>query len=217
MLEMLSLPFMQRAFVAGIVVSVLLGWIGVFVTSRRMSFIGDGIAHASLAAVAFAILIGAAPLPIALIFGVCTAIALFILEKKTNISSDTAIGILFAGGIALGVLLLQFHEGYVPELISFLFGNILAVQNMDLAIVVGMGMVIFSALFAFRQQLTFVTIDPQGAQIAGIKSHRFELALYVLTAVSVILSIKLVGIVLVSALLVLPSAITKGFSKSFTQ
>ncbi|USN53348.1 MAG: metal ABC transporter permease [Candidatus Nomurabacteria bacterium] len=215
MFEIFTFPFMQRALVVGVTSAALLGWMGVYVISRHLSFIGDGIAHASLAAIAVAVLLGWAPLPVALVFSIVLAVILFLMEKKTNISRDTAIGILFVVGMALGIILLQFHQGYVPELISFLFGNILAIRTIDLSIVLILGACIGALLFVYRKQLTFITVDAEGAQLAGVNRNFFELLLYILTALTVVLSIKVVGIVLVSALLVIPSAISKSFAKSF--
>ena len=204
MFEILTLPFMQRALLGGAVVSLILGWLGVFITSRNMSFIGAGIAHASLGSIALAIVLGWTPLPVALILSVFLAVALYWLDQKTNVSRDTAIGIIFAAGMALGILLLQYHEGYVPELVGFLFGNILAVKTLDLWLVVAVGGAVLFLLSWFWRQLTFTTVDAEGAQLAGVNRSAIDLLMYVLTAVSVVLSIKLVGIVLVSALLVLP-------------
>lgn len=215
MFEILTYPFMQRALIAGIISGVLLGWIGVFVTSRQMSFIGDGIAHASLAAIALAILLGWSPLPIAIIFAILAAIVLYIIDQYTSISQDAAIGILFTAGLALGVVLLQFHDGYVPDLVSFLFGNILAVQTSDLITISIVAVIISLLLAANLRQFLFITVDPEGASLTGIRNNLIELALYIITAVAVVLSVKIIGIVLVSGLLIIPSATTKGFVKSF--
>ncbi len=215
MFEILTFPFMQRALAAGLISAVLLGWIGVFVTSKKMSFIGDGVAHASLAAVAFAILFGLAPLPVALIFGVLFSVLLYTIQKKTVLSQDTVIGMLFVTGMALGILLLQFHDGYVPELVSYLFGNILSVRPPDLLIMVFIGLAVFAALVLFRRAFTFIAVDPEGAELSGMNRTRMELLLYIVVSIAVILSIKLIGVVLVSALLITPSAIGKTIAWSF--
>lgn len=217
LLEMLQLPFMQRAFLAGSVVAVLLGWIGVYVVTRRMSFVGDGVAHASLAAVALAIVVGWAPLPTALVFSLMLGAALFLLERHTTLSSDAAIGLVFTFGMALGVILLQYHEGYVPELMSFLFGSILAVTANNVLTILVLGAVMLLILFWKRKEFTFLSIDQDGAQLAGISRNRTDLLFYMMVAASVVLAIKLVGVVLVSALLIIPSSTAKIFATSFTQ
>jgi ABC-type Mn2+/Zn2+ transport system permease subunit len=215
--EFLQFAFMQRALVGGVLVALVLGWIGVYATSRNMSFVGEGVAHASLAAIAFALLVGWSPMPAAIIFGVLLACILYVLDTKTSISRDTAIGVIFSSGMALGVLLLQFNEGYVPELMSFLFGSILSITNADLVVVSLAASSMIGILFFLRKQLLFLTVDPEGAYLSGMNKQSIELLLYILTAVSVVVSSKLVGIVLVSGLLVLPSAIAKAYAKSFSQ
>ncbi len=204
MLELFTYPFMQRAFAAGGITALLLGALGVYIVSRRMSFLGDGLAHASLAGVALAILFGWAPLPVTLVFSILLAFVLYFFEEKAQIASDMAIGIIFTTGMAIGVILLHFYPGYQPELVSYLFGNILAVTNTDLAIIAGVGAVVLASLFFFSKRLTFVTFDPEGAYLAGLRSSLYVLLLYVFTAVAIVLSIRLLGIVLVSALLILP-------------
>lgn len=217
MIEILSYPFMQRAFLAGVIIAILLGWLGVYAITRKMSFVGDGVAHASLAAVALAILFGWSPLPVALIASVIIAIAIHLLGKTDTISHDTSIGVIFVAGMALGIILLQFYEGYVPELISYLFGNLLAIRTADVYIMGVVGGCIFAILLLLRRQFIFLTLDPEGAAMSGIKRSPLELLLTILIAITVVLSIKVVGIVLVSGLLILPSTVGKMLSRSFAQ
>lgn len=216
-MEIFSYPFMQRAFIAGIVIAVLLGWLGVYTISRKMSFVGDGVAHASLAAVALAILFGWSPLPVALIASVFIATAIHVLQKTRTISHDTAIGVIFVAGMALGIVLLQFYDGYVPELVSYLFGNMLAIRSIDVLIISLVGAVIFAFLLLLRRQFIFLTIDRDGAVLHGINRDMLDLLLTILIAMTVVLSIKVVGIVLVSGLLILPSTVGKMLARSFAQ
>jgi len=215
MLEALQYPFMIRALVSGIFIAILLGWLGTFVVTRKMSLIGDGIAHASLAGIAFALLLGWAPIPVAIILSIIIAIFIYFLEKKTKISSDMAIAVVFTTGMAIGIILLHFYQGYQPELVSYLFGNILTINTYDLWNIIFVGSIILICLFIFYRKILFSTFDPIGAYLSGIKPWIYDLVLYISTAVAIILSIKLIGIILVSALLVTPSAIAKLFSKSF--
>jgi ABC-type Mn2+/Zn2+ transport system permease subunit len=180
MLEILQYAFMQRAIIAGIVLACLLAWLGVFVIMRKMSFFSDGIAHASLAGVAVGVVAGIHPLTTALIFSVIFSIVIYSLEKKTTLSSDAIIGILFTSGMAFGVVLISFKSGYQPDLVGFLFGNILAIRTADLAVI--------------------------SALSAGIMAF---------LAVSVVLGLKILGIILVSALLIIPASTAKLVSKSF--
>lgn len=215
MLEVLQYPFMIRALISGIFVAVLLGWLGTFVVTRKMSLIGDGIAHASLAGIALALLLGWAPIPVTVIFSIFIAAFIYFLEKKTKISSDMAIAVMFTTGMAIGIILLHFYQGYQPELVSYLFGNILTINTYDLWNIIAAGSVILAGLFIFYRKILFSTFDPVGAYLSGIRPWIYDLILYISTAVAIILSIKLIGIILVSALLVTPSAIAKLFSRSF--
>lgn len=206
---------MQRAFIAGLMIAILLGWLGVYAIARKMSFVGDGVAHASLAAVALAILCGWSPLPVALIASVFIGAAIHFLGRSKNVSQDTAIGVIFVAGMAIGIVLLQFYDGYVPELMSYLFGNMLAIRKADVSTIFLVGMAILAILFTLRRQFIFLTVDPEGAVLHGIHRNSYDLLLTILIAVTVVLSIKIVGIVLVSGLLILPSSVGKMIATSF--
>lgn len=213
--EIFLYSFMIRAMVSGVFIAILLGWLGVFVVTRRMSLIGDGIAHASLAGIALALLLGWAPIPVAIVSSIIIASLIYFLEKKTKISSDMAIAMIFSTGMAIGIIILHFYQGYQPELISYLFGNILTINSFDMWNILITGLIILVFLATFYRKILFSTFDPIGAYLTGIKPWIYDLALYISVAIAIILSIKLVGIILVSALLVTPSAIAKLFAKSF--
>lgn len=213
--EMFQFPFMQRAFIAGIILAVVLAWLGVFVTTRKMSFAGDGIAHASLAAVAVAILFGWAPLPTALLFSLVLGAILFYMNRYTTLSTDSAIGIVFTTGMALGVVLLQYHEGYAPELISYLFGSILGISQRDLLITVLVSLVLLVLLFLRRKQFAFLAIDEDGASLAGVSVWKTDFLFYLMVPLAIVLGIKLVGVILVSALLIVPSVSARQLAYSF--
>ncbi len=215
MFDFLNYPFMVRALISGSFMAILLGWLGTFVVTRKMSLIGDGVAHASLAGIALALLLGWAPIPVAVVFAVIIAILIYLIEKKTNISSDMAIALMFTTGMAVGIILLHFYQGYQPELVSYLFGNILTINISDFYNILAFGSLILIFLIVFYRQILFSTFDPIGAYLSGLRVWFYDLLLYISVAVAIVLSIKLIGIILVSALLVTPSAIAKLFSKSF--
>lgn len=215
MLEIFEYQFMVRAMVAGVFVAALLGFLGSFVVVRRMSFMGEGIAHSSLAGIALALLLGWAPMPTAILFAVLVAVGIYFLEQKVNVSSDMAIGVVFTTGMALGVVLIGFYDGYQPELLSYLFGNILTINDSDLWTIIFSSLIIFSLLLVFYRKLVFTTFDRDGAYLSGISPWKFDLLLYIFTAVVIVLSIKLVGIILVSSLLIVPSAFSLLFARSF--
>lgn len=213
--DVLQYEFMQRAFIAGAMISILLGWLGVFVTARHMSMIGDGIAHASLFFVALGIVLGIFPLTVAIAGAVLLGAALYYLNHHTNLTGDMSTGIIFTAGMALGIVVLQFHDGYVPELMTFLFGNVLAIRLQDMVAIAIGSAIILSFLVYKRPQLTFLTLDPEGAQLAGVRIRSLDLLFHIVVSVAVVLSIKLIGIILVSALLIIPSAIGRRLVTQF--
>ena len=206
---------MQRAFLAGILLAGLLSYLGVFVVIRKMAFFSDGIAHASLAGVASGVLLSANPLITALIASLIFAVGMFYLERKAGLASDTVIGLIFTFGMALGVLLISFRSGYQPELIGFLFGNILTIRQSDLILILTLGLLIGIFLFVFRRRITLLALDREMAYLAGANPDLLQLAMYVVLALSVVLGIKILGIILVSALLIIPVSISKLISRSF--
>lgn len=215
-LEFLSFPFMQRALLVGAVLGFMLGWLGVYVLSKRMSFVGDGVAHASLAFVAIGVLTGIMPLGLALVGSIILGTIIHLLERHSRIQTDAAIGVVFTTGMALGIVLLRFADGFVPELVSFLFGNILSIQTTDVWVILAACLIMFVLLSVYQRQLLFIITDPIGARLSGIKEYRLSWLLTVMISISVVLSIKLIGIILVSALLIIPASIAKRWTTSFT-
>lgn len=215
MIEILQIPFMQRAFIAGVILALLLAVLGVFVVLRRMAFFSDGIAHASLAGVSLAILTSFAPIVGALVAAVVFAVLIFFVEKKLKVTSDSAIGIIFTTGLSIGVILMSITPGYQPELITFLFGNILAITKSDLVLISSLSTVILLFIFAFRKKLTLFSLNEDLAKTSGFNTDLIQLMLYVILSVAVVLSIKVLGIILVSALLIVPVASGRLFAGSF--
>lgn len=217
MSEFISSPFIQRALIAGIFLGAILPSLGVFVTLKRVSFFGDGIAHASLAGIAIGIVAGVSPFGMALILGMLLGAGVYWLEKKTRLSSDAIIGIFFTSGMALGIVLLNLQRGYQPELLSFLFGSILSITINDVWMIAVSSMAVFVFLFIFYHQLVLLVFDKNEAWLAGIKTDFLELVFYIILALAVVLGVKLLGIILVSALLITPPATAKLFARSFNR
>jgi zinc transport system permease protein len=215
LLTMFQLPFMQRALAAGIALGLILPFLGVFVTLRRMSFFGDGIAHATLAGVAVGIVAGVSPFIAALGIGALFGAGVYLLERRTNISSDALIGVLFTGGLAFGIVLISRRQGYQPELLSFLFGSILSVGRLDLSIILGASVLIVSALFLSLRQLTLLALDDETAWLYGVRTELLDFFFHVMLSVTIVLGVKLLGIILVSALLIIPPTIAKMLAPSF--
>ncbi len=212
---MLQFPFMQRALIAGVALGLILPFFGVFVTLRKMSFFGDGIAHATLAGVAIGIVAGVSPFIAALGIGALFGAGVYLLERRTAISSDALIGVLFTGGLALGIILISRQQGYQPELLSFLFGSILSVGALDLAIILGFSVLIVLALVLLLRPLTLLALDKESAGLYGVRTELLDFFFYVLLSVTIVLGVKLLGIILVSALLIIPPTIAKMVATSF--
>lgn len=208
---------MQRALIAGVLLAALLALLGIFVMLKKMAFFADGIAHASLAGVAVGILFSWSPLGVALAVSVIFSLIVYYLETKHHLASDTTIGIIFTTGMALGVILLSFSPGYQPELISFLFGNVLSVSNGELWLIMIVSVVAYAFILKYLKSLTLMTMDVEMARLTGARINILQPALYVILAVAVVLGIKVLGIILVSGLLIIPVAVARLFSSSFRQ
>lgn len=206
LVELLSLSFMQRALVGGVLLAILLASLGVIATLRRMAFFGEGIAHASLAGLAIAVLTGLAPLPVAVAWALLVALVIFILEKRTTLPRDTVIGILFTASMSLGVVLMSFMHGYQPELLTFLFGSILAVDNTDVLFIAVATAIILAGLFLNARSLVLMSLNEDSARVAGIRTDVVTLLLYFALAIAMVLGVHMLGIILVSALLIIPAA-----------
>jgi len=197
--------------------ALILSVLGIFVVLKKMSFFSSGIAHASLAGVAIGIVAGVDPMVAALFFGVIFSVTIYFIEKKYNLAADTAIGILFTSGMALGVLIISIQPGYQPELLSFLFGNILSIRSAEAAVIFIAGLIIFSFVIGNIKGLLLVSLDPETAYVSGINVEALQVLFYAVLGAAVILGIKVLGVVLVSALLIIPVSIAKLFAGSFKE
>jgi ABC-type Mn2+/Zn2+ transport system permease subunit len=220
MMDAILAPFqyeyMQRAFVAAIVVGTLCSTIGTFVVLRKLSFIGDGIAHASFAGIVIAYLRGLDYYVGATIVAIVTAVGIGFVNRRGNVSLDTAIGVLFTGAFALGVFLMSRLPRYNVDLQSFLFGNILAVSRGDLTVILALSAIVAFVLAFLYRALLYTSFDPVVAEASGIRAGFVDYALLVLLALTIIVSLESVGIVLVAALLVTPAATAFQLTRRFT-
>ncbi len=214
-LEIFQWPFMQRALVAGLFLGALLAVLGIYVAIKRMAFFGDGLAHASLAGIAFGLLLDWQPIWIAVLWAVAIALMMYFFERKTSLSSDSLIGIFFTASLALGVIVINLMPGYQPDLLSYLFGNILSVTA-DEAIIISLIAVFLLIIFGLLgRQLSLLSLDHQQATLQGFPTNGLTVFLYISLAVAIVLGVKLVGVILVSSLLIVPAASAKLVSRSF--
>jgi ABC-type Mn2+/Zn2+ transport system permease subunit len=202
----LTLGFMQRALVASVLVGALTALVGAYVVLKGLAFIGDAISHAAFPGVVAAFMLKLPIYPGAVAAALLTAIGIGWVSRRAALRLDTAIGVLFAGTFAAGVLLMSTIKGYVGDLMSFLFGNVLAVTASDLVIVAILTLLVVLAVLATYKELLFATFDPLGAQAAGYPLAVLEYGLLVLVALAIAVSIQVVGIILVVAMLVTPAA-----------
>jgi len=214
LLAALSLPFLQRALAAGLLVGASVSFYGVFIVQRGLAFMGDGLAHAAFGGVALGLLLGAEPLWIALPFTLLVALGIAVLRERTQLGSDTAIGIFFALSVALGIVFLSRKSGYSADAMTYLFGSILAVTKADLWASVGaFGLACASAPLWGRW--AYASFDRESAQAEGLPVRRDDYLLLALIAMTVVVAVKVVGIVLLSAFLVVPAASARLLSRRF--
>ena len=204
--EPYEFEFMRRALLALIVISAVGAVVGAFVVHKGLAFSGNALAHSTLAGVAIAFVNGANVSAGALVAAIVVALAIGFTRRRAAVSYDTAIGVLFVAAFALGILVLSRRSEYTPDLFSFIFGDILGVSNADLlgAALLAAGVLLFVA--AFYRELVMVAYDPAMAAAHGVPAGAFQYALLVLIAVAVVVALQVIGIVLVSAMLVVPAA-----------
>jgi zinc transport system permease protein len=207
MTEALGYAFVQRALIAGILVGLLCGVLGFFVVLKRLSFIGVGISHSAFGGIAIGVLAGVEPLLAAAVFSIAVAWAIGWLSRKGRLHEDTAIGILFSSAMALGVALISLSSAYQVDLFGYLFGNILAVSANDLWLLGGIAVVVLGLVGLLFKELLFLAFDEEVARANGLPVTPLYFVLLACLALAVVAAIRVVGIVLVEALLVIPAAI----------
>ncbi len=198
--------FMQHAFLAIILVGIICGVIGVFVILRGLAFLGEALAHAIFPGVVVAFIFGGNFLIGALVAAVIISGIIGAISQSGRISNDTAIGVIFAGGFALGVALLSTQQSYARDLNTFLFGSILSVRRGDLILTALVGLVVLAVVFWFRRELTSIAFDRAFAQSSGINLWLHDQLFLVALSLAIVISLQTVGNVLVLAMLVTPAA-----------
>ncbi len=209
--------FVQRALWAGFFISFACAVLGVFLVLRRDAMLGHGLAHVTFTGVALGLFLYLSPTLIALAVAVIAALGMAKIKRRAGLYGDTAIGIISSLGMAIGIVMVSLAGSFNVDLFGYLFGNILAIENEEvwLALLLALGVLITIALF--YQEFLFLTFDPESARVAGIQVTRLETFMAMLAAITVVLAMKVVGILLVSALLVIPAAAALQVAKSFFQ
>jgi zinc transport system permease protein len=205
--------YMQLALVAGVVVGAAAPCVGTFLVQKRLSLLGDGIGHAAVAGVGAGLLVGTGPTWTALGMALSAALAVEWLRARGSASADLALALIFYGGIAAGVVLAS--RSTETNLQPYLFGSILTVDAADAYAVLGLGALIFAATAVMGRALLAVVLDEDSARVSGVPAPFLNAVLAVLTAVTVVASMRIVGVLLVAALMVLPVASSRLLARSF--
>ncbi len=215
MIDVLFMPFMIRAYIAGVMIGFLASYFGVFVVQRKMSFLGSGLAHSAFGGVALGLLLNTEPLIIAVPFTIIISLLISLLKEKTSLGTDTAIGILFSIAMALGIVFLALKKDFTTDAFAYLFGSIISVTATDLYISLSLLIITIFTIFKNWSRWAYATFDSELAITDRLPVAKDNYLLSALIALAVVVSVKLVGIVLISAYLVLPSASSRLISKTF--
>lgn len=218
LMDVMRYGFVQRAMIAGVLIAAVSALLGMFLVLRRFSLIGDGLAHTTFGSVAVVLLIGISPLYVtvaALPLVIISSLAIYKLTSSRKINADSAIGIISSLGIAAGVILASLSGGYNVDLFSYLFGNILTVNNTELILAFIVFVMVLAVVVYFYDDLFALTFDQELACSMGINTGRINILLFLLTAVAAVLAMKVAGIMLVSAMLILPALTALQMSMSF--
>jgi len=215
MLEMFQYDFMQRAFLVGIVIAILASISGTFVVLKRYSLMSETLAHSALVGVAVALVAGYSPMWIALIIAVLSAWLIEYLRSYFSLYSDSVLAILLSGSLAIAVIIISLGESFNNSLMSYLFGSILSVSDDDVFYILLFGGLSLVALLTFSKELYFIAYDEEVAQTSGIKVKALNFLLVTVVAVIISLSIRVVGSLLIGALMVIPTVTALQFKKGF--
>jgi zinc transport system permease protein len=214
MVEIFGSVFMQKALFTGILVSLISGLVSVFVVLRKMSFIGAGISHAAFGGVAVGFFTGMNPVLTAIVYAIAVALGIEFVSRKGKVSEDASIGIFFASSMALGIVLISLSREYTVDLFGYLFGSILAITDEEVILSSVVSALVITAIFLFLKEIFISTYNEEIAIVSGIPVRVINTLFMVVLSVSIVISMKIVGIILVSALLVIPGATAQLFARN---
>jgi manganese/iron transport system permease protein len=206
LLDPMRLGFMQRGLVAALLVGIVCAVMGAFIVLRGLAFIGDAVSHAAFPGLVIAFLLGAPLYLGGAIAAIATALGIGWVARRGGLRFDTAVGVLFAGMFALGIVLFSTIDDYVADLFSYLLGNVLGITFTDILQVVVLGTIVLAIVFVLRKEFLYSSFDPAGAAASGLPVQWLDYLLLALIGVTIVVSIQTVGIVMVVAMLVTPAA-----------
>jgi zinc transport system permease protein len=216
MLDLFQYGFVLRGLAAGIIVAIIAPLIGIFLVLRRYSLIADTLAHVSLAGVALGLLLGLSPIFTAIAITVVSSLGIERLRETKRVYGESALALFLSGSLALATVLLSLGHGFNTNLLNYLFGSIVTVTENDVYTIAVLAVVVLAVLFAFYKELVYISFDAEAAQVAGIPVRRINTILIVLAALTVSLSIPIIGILLIAALIVIPCVTALQLRVNFT-
>lgn len=216
LLNPFSYSFMLRALIVSVLVGVMCPILGTYVVTRGLGFMGDALAHAVLPGMVIAFMLGISPFLGAVPVGIAVAVLIGYLSRRMSLSEDTTIGILFAGLFALGLVLMSVAKGLPVDIEDLLLGQVLAVSSSDVFATLGLAATVMVVLYGFHKELVFNSFDPTGARVIGLPTTALDYLLLVILALVIIIALQAVGIVLVIAMLITPSATAFLLVRRFT-
>jgi len=212
MFEVFQFEFMRNAMMAGLLASVACGVVGVYVVVKKIVSMSGSIAHASFGGIGLGYLLNFSPVLGAMFFSLLSALTMGLVTRKTRLPEDTAIGILWALGMALGVIFIGLSAGYAPDLMSYLFGNILTVPAGDLYLMAALDLIILALAIAFYKEFLLLSFDEEFGTVVGMPVNGLYLLLLCMVALTVVVLIRVVGMILVIAMLAFPAAMARQFT-----
>ncbi len=215
--EILTYGFMQRALVTGIAISLMCSVVGLFLVLRRYSLFGDALAHAAFGGIAAGLYLGIYPLWTAFAVAISSALGLTKIKQRFQISGDSIVAILLSAGLAMGVILISLAKGFTVDIFSFLFGSILLVSLQSTLLILGLSGTILTIILLLYRQLVYTTFNEEQAKVSGIGVEKLNYLFVVISAITVVSSMQLVGILLTSSLIVVPNVTAVLFSRGFKQ
>ncbi len=216
-LEILTFSFMHRALIAGIAIAILCSVVGLFLVLRRYSLFGDAIAHSSFGGIALGLLAGVYPLWTAYAVSIASALIITKIKDRYNISGDASIAVLLSSGIAVGLVIIGLSGGFTIDIFSFLFGSILLVSVDDTVLILALTGVILIVILLLYRQLLYSTFNEEQAKVSGIPVEKINYLIVFMAGITVVTSIQLVGVLLISALFVIPNVTAIMYGKGFKQ
>ena len=213
MLELLQYEFLRNAIYSALLASIACGIIGVYVVVNRIVFLSDGISHAAFGGIGLGYFLGLNPIYSAIAFSIAVAVGVGATSKKLGAREDTVIGVIWAVGMAVGIVFIRLTPGYVPDLFSYLFGNILTVPRSDLIVMLVLDLILVLTVGFLFKELLAISFDREFAQTLRLPVNLIYYILLTLVAFTVVMLIRVVGVILVMALLTIPAAVSEIFTK----